>query len=344
MVTLNAIANSDNSLIVDDPNQERSSIQQVPDIVGSDSPDILFGTDQDDVISALGGDDTIIGTTGNDLIDGGDGLDTVDYADFGEAVTILPAGEFNNGGQTQLASIEKIIGATGQNNTIDGSSVTGGTTSINVDLSQDSLIVENLPTIGSLNLSVENFVKVVGTSNNDSIVGDQSNNDLTGRAGDDEITGGGSNDILVGNRGIDRLNGTDSLLRGANEQDLLTGGSQGDRFILGDIDGSFYTPEGDNDFAQITDFSAGDVIELGRGETYNVERVGSGFNLFSQQEEGKELIAKVQFSASSISSINSRSTSAINTDSSSSFDSQIELPSDSFQINPGESLDIFTVS
>jgi Ca2+-binding RTX toxin-like protein len=221
MVTLNAIANSDNSLILDDPNQERSLIQQVPNIVGSDSPDILFGTDQDDVISALGGDDTIIGTTGNDFINGGDGLDTVDYADFGEAVTILPAGAFDNGGQTQLASIEKIIGATGQNNTIDGSTVTSGTTSIDVDLSQDSLIVENIPTIGSLNFSVENFVKVVGTSNNDSIVGDQSNNDLRGRAGDDEITGGGSNDILVGNRGIDRLNGTDSLLRGANEQDLI---------------------------------------------------------------------------------------------------------------------------
>ena len=344
MVTINAIASQGNSIAVDGDNQKNSAIQQAPNIEGTNSPEILFGTSGDDIISALGGDDTVIGTTGNDTIDGGDGFDTVDYTDFGEAVTILPAGEFDNGADTQLTSIEKIIGATGQQNTINGSSVTGNTTSINVNLSNNSLIVENIPVVGSLNLEVENFTKVVGTSNSDTIVGSNANDNLSGRAGDDEITGGGGNDVLVGNRGSDRLNGTDSLLRGANERDNLFGGSDGDRFIIGDASGSFYTAAGDNDFAKVSDFSAGDVMELGRGETYSVERVDSGFNLFAEQENGKELVAKVQFSFSGIAAINSKSTNQIASDGSSSFDNQIELPTDSFQLNAGETLDIFTAA
>ena len=344
MVTLNAISSQDNSPIVDDGERNNLSIQQAPDIVGSDRPDILFGTSEDDTISALGGNDTIIGTTGNDFIDGGDGLDTVDYTDFGEAVTILPAGAFDNGAETQLFSIEKIIGATGQQNSIDGSSITGNSTSINVDLGNDSLIVENIPTIGSLNLEVENFVTVFGTNNADFIVGDDASNNLRGRSGDDEITGGGGRDVLVGNSGSDRLNGTNSLLRGANERDDLFGGNDGDRFIVGDEEGSFYTAAGNNDFTKILDFSPGDIIELGAGETYTVERVGSGFNLFSEPENGRELVAKVQFALSNTSSVNSKSSNAIASDGANSFDNQIELPTDSFQLNSGESLDIFTVA
>ena len=343
MVTLNAIASQDNSLSIENGNENNFSVQQAvdTDIVGSDSPDILFGTSEDDTISALAGDDTIIGTTGNDFINGGDGLDTADYTDFGEAVTILPAGEFDNNADSQLFSIERIIGATGQQNTIDGSSVTTSTF-INVNLDNNSLIVEDVPVIGSINLEVENFVKVVGTNNADFITGDDANNTLIGRAGDDEITGGGGNDVLVGNRGSDRLNGTDSLFRGANERDILLGGAQGDRFILGDENGSFYIEGGNSDLAEIRDFSAGDVIELGRGETYSVDRLDSGFNLFAEQDDGRELIARVQFPSSNASSISSRSTSQIAADNSSSFDSQIELPTDSFQLDSGESLDIFT--
>ena len=343
MVTLNAIASQDNSVVVDGVNEDNFSIQQVPDIEGSNSPDILFGTSEDDTIFALAGDDTIIGTTGNDFIDGGDGLDTVDYTDFGEAVTIFPAGEFDNGADTQLVSIERIIGATGQQNTIDASSVDSDTF-LNVDLSNNSLVVDNIPVVGSLSLEVENFVKVVGTKNADFIVGDEADNNLRGRAGDDEITGGGGNDILVGNRGSDRLNGTDSLLRGANERDRLFGGSDSDRFILGDENGSFYVEGGNNDLAEISDFSAGDIIELGRGETYSIDRLDSGFELFTEQGDERELIARVQFSFSNVASVSSRSTSEIAADDSSNLDSQVELPTDSFQLDSGESLDIFTVA
>ena len=339
MVTLNAIVSQDSSLLIDDGNQNRSSVQQAPDILGTDSPEILFGTSEDDVISALGGDDTIIGTTGNDAIDGGDGTDTIDYTDFDEAVTILPAGEFDNGADTQLVSIERIIGATEQENVIDASTA-GGNTSVNVNLNDNSLVVENVPVIGSFSLEVENFVRVVGTNSSDSIVGNNANNKLTGRAGDDEITGSGGNDFLLGGPGNDRLNGTDSLLRGANERDGIFGSTGGDRFIVGDENGSVYVAAGNADLVEIFDFSEGDVIQLGAGETYSVERIDSGFNLFTEEKDGRELIAKVQFSAN-ISSISSRASSSISADGSNSFDSQVELPTDSFQLDSGESLDIF---
>ena len=114
-------------------------------IFGSDSSEILTGTSGDDEIFALGGDDTIIGAAGNDLLDGGDGFDTVDFGNFGDAVTILPSGAFDNNGQTQLNSIEKIIGATGQANTIDGSTSTGNVTSLNVDLGNNTFTVRNIP-------------------------------------------------------------------------------------------------------------------------------------------------------------------------------------------------------
>jgi Ca2+-binding RTX toxin-like protein len=100
-------------------------------IIGTGNPDILFGTPGDDEIKALGGDDTIIGTTGNDLIDGGNGFDTLDYSNLGQAITLLPKGVIgdNNGSSGgQIVSIEKIIGAKGQKNTIDGSEGTGGAT------------------------------------------------------------------------------------------------------------------------------------------------------------------------------------------------------------------------
>lgn len=344
MVTLNATTSQNNSLLIDDGAENSFSIQQTSDITGTNGPDILFGTSGDDSISALGGNDTIIGTTGADFIDGGDGLDTADYTDFGEAVTILPAGAFDNGADSQLFQIERIIGATGQQNIIDGSSVEDNSTSINVDLGNNSLTVENIPTIGSISLEVENFVRVIGTNNPDIIVGNNANNNLRGGAGDDEIVGGGGNDFLIGSGGSDRLNGTDSLLRGANERDGLVGGGQSDRFIVGDETGSFYIAAGDSDFTEIRDFSSGDIIELGRNETYSVERTGSGFNLFSEQGEGQELVAKVQFSSFNSSFVSSRSISEISTDSSSSFDNQIELPNDSFQLDSGESLDIFTVA
>ena len=251
MINLNLIDSQESDLLAfSDDSQDSSSISISSlavndDIFGTDGPDLLFGTPGDDTIFALAGDDTIIGSIGNDTIFGDEGFDTVDYSDFDEAVTILTAGNFDDGGETLLVNVENIIGAEGEANAIDGSSVTEGSTSLNVNLGNNSLIVEDIPGIGSLNIGVENFVNVFGTSNDDVIVGDAFANNLVGNDGNDTLDGGARNDLLDGGDGEDVLlggNGKDTL-NGGTGNDFLDGGASDDELsgFDGDdtLDGSF---------------------------------------------------------------------------------------------------------
>ena len=280
MVTLNPIALAENDLLIapdDSPNSSAFiTADDSPDssaflttlasniIEGSDAPETIIGTPGDDRIFALGGDDTIIGTTGNDFIDGGEGLDTVDYSNFGEPVTILTAGSFDDGGQTQLFSIENIIGAVGEANAIDGSSVTEGPTSLNIDLSNNSLIVENIPVVGSLNIGVENFVTVFGTSNDDVVVGNTLANDFSGGDGNDTLFGEDNNDTLDGGARDDFLDGGAGadLLLGGNGKDTLNGGIGNDTLDAGASDDVLFGLDGDD----ILNGSSGrDTLDGGTG-------------------------------------------------------------------------------
>ena len=297
MLELNTVITEDNSSSFPESSQDAPTSNN--DINGTEDSDVLSGTSGDDNIFALGGDDTIIGTTGNDVIDGGDGIDTIDFSQLNQAVVILPAGNFEVGGQAQMAGVENIIGARGQTNVIDGSSVTDGSTSLNVDLGNNSLTVENIPNVGTLNFGVENFVNVFGNAGNDRIIGNSLANALNGNNGDDLLTGAGANDSLAGGRGDDRLNGTDSLLKGSGEKDSLVGGQGNDSFILGDGDSVFYSSEGSKDLAIIKDFSIGkDTIELSSGE-YTIEGDDDSNTAklyFGDDDDDGELIAKIQFS------------------------------------------------
>jgi hypothetical protein len=75
-------------------------------------------------------------------------------------------------------------------------------------------------------------------------------------------------DIITGTNAAEVLNGvpTGSTLRGSGSLDRLTGGGGNDLFLLGDAQGRFYddgTPGlGSTDLALLTDFSAGDKIQL----------------------------------------------------------------------------------
>jgi len=77
--------------------------------------------------------------------------------------------------------------------------------------------------------------------------------------GSDVITGSGADETLIGVP-------AGSTLRGRGSFDRLTGGGGADLFVLGDASGRFYddgTPGlGSADLALITDFSAGDRIQL----------------------------------------------------------------------------------
>ena len=73
------------------------------------------------------------------------------------------------------------------------------------------------------------------------------------------------------------------------------------------------------------------------------ERFKSGFNLFVDSADRNDLVAKVHYSFEITPVVKSRQSSEIIADSN-PLDNQIELPSDSFQLNSGEILDIFTVA
>jgi Ca2+-binding RTX toxin-like protein len=268
-------------------------------VVGSNFSDRIFGTNASDSLFGLDGNDNLEGFAGDDLLAGGNGFDTADYSRLGRAVTLLPGGRVSKSGLgvDQFNSIERIVGAAGFANSIDGAGGSGRA-SFNVDLGANRLTVNNVPFLGTLNFTVQNFVNVRGTPSSDRIAGNNRANFLEGQGGNDTLTGSGGNDALVGGSGIDVLNGTDSFFRGFREVDRLAGGSGSDGFVLGDRSGSYYRFGGFSDYALIRDFSRGDLIQLGAGETYQTRRDSFGFDLFVFRGGVADLVADVRTTSS----------------------------------------------
>jgi Ca2+-binding RTX toxin-like protein len=200
-------------------------------VTGTAQDDSISGNAQDNTLVGNGGDDFFGGSAGNDFISGDGGNDTVDYTGLGEAITLLPTGTIvkeGGLGTDQLFQVETIIGDANQANTIDASS-TGSAASINVDLSASTLEVNGIPQISNPNFTVENFVNVIGTTQNDNIIGNAQNN------------------IINGFGGIDNL----------------TGGAGADTFVLAEAGDNFYADAGFGDIATILDFVSGeDKIQL----------------------------------------------------------------------------------
>ena len=244
------------------------------------SNDNRIGTDNNNVF---------IGSTGNDTLNGLDGTDIADYSDFNTPITLERAGGIDkgNGDRDLIRSIEIIVGADGQQNAIDGSTGISGVTSFDVDLHEERLVVRDVPGLGDLNFTVENFVNVTGTSradfvkgNNldnlisgensddllfgedgdDTLLGDVGNDILSGGFGDDDtIFARAGNDIISGGNGNDELWGNDGndTLEGGGGDDRLIGGAGSDTFVLAATDGGIDT---------IEDFEPGiDSIQLSNG-------------------------------------------------------------------------------
>jgi Ca2+-binding RTX toxin-like protein len=88
------------------------------------------------------------------------------------------------------------------------------------------------------------------------------------------IQGTAGSDVLVGTAGNDVFLGVPAGAGvGTGTIDRMTGGGGNDRFILGDSRGVFYDDlrggaSGTGDYALITDFRAGDVVQLAQGRQY----------------------------------------------------------------------------
>ncbi|MBD2206583.1 calcium-binding protein [Calothrix sp. FACHB-1219] len=236
---------------------------------GSKSGINLFArSDGNDSLNGGTGNDTLIGDTGNDILDGGTDFDIADYSNSRNAITLEAVGVVNKNGAgiDQIRNIESIIGTTNQANAIDGSTGTSTTTSLDVNLSANRLVVNGIPGVGAVKFQVQNFVNVTGTNQNDTIVGNSKANVLTGNKGNDTISGLGGQDTLIGVA-------PGSVNPGIKEIDILTGGADADKFVIGDAKNSYYVGGGGffglNDFAFAQDFQTGqDKIQLKKLENY----------------------------------------------------------------------------
>jgi serralysin len=197
-------------------------------IVGDDQANVFDGKGGNDNISSGGGDDTLVGSSGSDTYRGGSGFDTLSYESSGIGVTLVRGGTVvkADGSIDTIAdfSVEAVVGARGTTNTIDGS--TGTTASLAVDLSKESLTINNLPFVGTAQLVVKNFTDVKGSDNADVITGSTGANALSGGSGNDVLNGRGGADILTGVAGNDTfvVGRGDSLLSGFDQiTDLVIG-------------------------------------------------------------------------------------------------------------------------
>ena len=202
----------------------------------------------------------MVGSLGNDLLDGGAGSDTADYSNLAAAITFNAQTEVDKGtnGVDDILGIEIIIGASGQVNTIDGSTAENDGNSFSVNLATNSLTVDDGET--SVTYTVENFLNAMGNSEKDLLTGNDEENLLIGNAGSDRLNGKAGADTLIG------VNPA-SATPGAGERDRLKGGADADLFVLGDTESVFYLDEngrfGRKSMAKILDFESGvDKIQL----------------------------------------------------------------------------------
>lgn len=232
-------------------------------ILGDDQANVLDGKGGSDVISGGSGDDTLIGSGGSDTYRGGSGVDKLSYAAFTTGVTLVRGGTIvkADGSVDTIADfgVEVVVGARGVANTIDGT--TGTTASLAVDLSKETLAINNLPVIGAAQLVVKNFTNVLGSENADVI---------TGSHGSNVLSGGGGNDVLTGLRGADRL----------------TGGLGADTFVFGQGDSLL------GGFDQITDFVIGTDVIDGFGVAGSMTQLGP-VNSLIDVEIGKVLSSQL---------------------------------------------------
>ncbi|MCV3216994.1 hypothetical protein OGM63_26395 [Plectonema radiosum NIES-515] len=222
-------------------------------LLGNNGNDFLNGGNGNDTINGGDGNDRLLGSPGSDSFIGGNGKDVVDYRAFGQGVTLrfeydisptnspsvfqaTPALRVAKDGGSSvpirytdtstvpaskdtLESVETIIGAVGQNNTINFTYINPGLTrsgfvprvsapAITVDLAAHTL------TYDTTTLTIENFNNVIGSTGNDTLLGDDNANVLDSFIGG-SVNGRGGNDIL-----------------NTFENDLLTGGDGADQFTL----------------------------------------------------------------------------------------------------------------
>jgi hypothetical protein len=220
-------------------------------LIGGEGDDILIGHEDDDRLKGEGGRDLLQGGAGNDDIDGGAGRDRVSYEDSPAGVTVdLNKKDFQRTGQgrDRLTSVEHATGS-------DYGDTISGTAQGNALAGGEG--ADHLAGRGGRDT-------LTGGGDADSLYCGGDNDRATGDDGFDTLHGEEGNDTLEGGRDKDTLDGgsEDDVLDGGRGGDQLTGGTGADRFVYRSTKdsrpGGGATPDNDT----ITDFSAGDILDL----------------------------------------------------------------------------------
>ncbi len=302
------------------------------EIYGQAGDDFLFGGSDDDFLDGGEGNDLVNGGLNNDVLNGGTGNDTLD----GEEGNDTLDGEDGNDYLYGDAGDDTIYGGDGID-TINGGTendmLYGGSGDDYMDGSQGDDVL-NGDEGNDLMFGDEGNDIVSGGDGDDIVWGNLGNDTLYGNDGNDVVEGAWGEDVLYGGRGDDLLDGATSadileggqgndVLEGAEGNDIingagltylgltaeiddLSGGADQDIFVLGDEDDIFYIAAGNDDYAILRDFNAGeDTIQLfGAPDDYvlaNSPIPGvDGAGLFYDENEnglqdaGDELIAIIE--------------------------------------------------
>ena len=231
--------------------------------------------------NVLGSDenDYLIGFEGDNTYQFGMGYDVIDYSNLSESITLTRGGTVDKGSfgtDTFLDFYDKIIATNYSNDWIDGMTNGGLISSLEVNLMEDNLIINDLPGIGSKTLEIENFENINGTSNSDTLIGNSLRNILNGNSGDDflsgeagrdNLDGGLGDDFLYGGLGRDNLTGDlgNDYLYGEEGRDIIDGGL-GDDFLYGGLGRDNLTGGLGNDY--LYGEEGRDIIDGGLGDDF----------------------------------------------------------------------------
>jgi len=213
-------------------------------VTGSNGGDSFIGGTGNDVFSGAGGSDTFTGGAGNDALTGGTDDDTFNIDAGTDTINDLQAADVFvvSPGATVNATVAQEYTATAASRNLGGGP---GNAVFNISTNAD---FANFSAITVVNAATDGI-----TINSDSIFGGST---ITGSAGDDIINGQrvlNAADTLIGGAGNDTITGGFGA-------DNLSGGTGADTFVF--YAGASRAPSA-TVFDVITDFGAGDVLDLG---------------------------------------------------------------------------------
>jgi Ca2+-binding RTX toxin-like protein len=294
-------------------------------LTGGNGDDTLNGNAGNDVLNGGYGDDTLNGNAGNDVLNGGYGEDKLlggdgnDILIGGLSIDSFTGGlgndTFKFNALAELDYIETIVDlAIGDK--IDLSAIAGlnfvgvdkdftgtATNEIAVDKNYS---VDGIQTLLKIDIngdrSADNYIytngdfvieetapgsRIFQIAANKTLNGTSANDTLLGANGNDLLKGNAGNDVLYGNHGEDSLNGGDGndILVGGSGKDVLLGGAGNDVFKFESI--SDFSGYSSSTSETLTDFQAGDKIDLSALKGFEFVGVGKGFTEKANQIQQK---------------------------------------------------------